>query len=388
MYRQRSNSSTLNEFQKYLLNLYKTKKWNIKLTTPQHQVLLIFCEKEIAHAYECRKYLISKFEKEIAPKNVRKLVLTLYSLGLIKRHPMEEVTKHSAIYYTLSPLGIFYLINESKRIFSDLHYSISIDAILKNHPHNIFFKYFLYPIIEQRLVNKIDNYDIFAFLNSYLNNCTRSLITIFDDLLQIEKNGGQSYYITTVESLLDSSLKENDYGSLPNIIKYIQDRFNITGLDPTNSKIEEIKKNGLLKITSNKKILFLKRDNMKNKLLLYEQGNKNKNIIFKFNLERIDSLPGIDSIIEFRSQSIEDSIIFYQQRIEREYLKNHLPKLLHNLLENCHYNYHTSHYNTRDIFENYSLLANNPNSLIHLDKLKQDFDSQYNLFKSMTNTIF
>lgn len=240
---QRSSFGTLNEFQRYLLNLYESKKWNIKLTISQHQVLSIFCEKEITHAYGCRKYLISRFKKEIAPKNVRKQVLTLCSLGLLKRKVMEESAKHSAIYYTLSSLGIFYVISQSNRISDDLHYSVRIESVIKNHSNNPLFKYFLYPIIDQKLINKIDNNNIFAFLNIYLKDCTRTLGTLFEDLLEIEKNGGQSYYISTMENLLDSSLTEHDYGSLPEFINYIQQRFNINGLDPDLSKIEEIKKN-------------------------------------------------------------------------------------------------------------------------------------------------
>jgi hypothetical protein len=154
------------------LNLYESKKWNIKLTLSQHQVLSIFCEKEITHAYDCRKYLISRFKKEIAPKNVRKQILTLCSLGLLKRKVMEESAKHSAIHYTLSSLGIFYVISQSNRISDDLHYSVRIESVIKNHPNNPLFIYFLYPIIDQKLINKIDNYSIFAFLNIYLNDCT------------------------------------------------------------------------------------------------------------------------------------------------------------------------------------------------------------------------
>jgi hypothetical protein len=367
--------------------LYETKKWNIKLTMSQHQVLSIFCEKEIAHAYDCRKYLISKFNKEIAPKNVRKHVLNLCSLGLLKRKVIEEPTKHSAIYYTLSSLGIFYVINQSNRISDDLHYTVSIEPIIKNHLNNPLFKYFLYPIIDQKLIHKIDDYNIFAFVKIYLNDCTQSLNTLFEDLLEIKKNGGQSYPISTIEHLLDSSLTKNDYGSLSEFIKYIQQRFNINGLDPNLSKIEEIKKNNTFKITSKNKILLLEKNENKDKIFLYEQQNNNKTLIFEFNYETIDSQSDTYFINEIRPQSIEDSIIFYQERIEREYKNVHLPKLLHKLIENCHHHYYHPYYGTRNIIENYLLLANNSNFVSYLDKIKQDFDSQYNLFKSMQNLM-
>jgi hypothetical protein len=354
----------------------------------QHQLLSIFLEKEIAHTYDCRKYLISRFKKEIARTNVRKQILTLCTLGLLKRKAIEGPTKHSAIYYTLSSLGIFYVISQYNRIFDDLHYSVRIELIIKNHPNNPLFKYFLYPIIDQKLINKIDNFTIFAFLNIYLNDCTKSLCTLFDNLLEIEKYGGQSYYISTIDNLLDSSLTENDYGSLPEFINYIQQRFNINGLDPKLSKIEKIKKNNTFRITSNKKILILEKDENKNKLSLYEQqNNDNKTLIFEFNLEKIESHTDTYFINELRPQSIEDSIISYQQRIEREYKNIHLPKLIHNLIENCYHNYYHPQYDTRNALENYLLLANNSKFVSYLDKIKQDFDSQYNLFKSMQNTI-
>lgn len=156
------------------------------------------------------------------------------------------------------------------------------------------------------------------------------------------------------------------------------------------SKIEEIKKNNTFKITSNKKILLLEKNENKDKLSLYEQqNNNNKTLIFEFNFEKIESHSDTFFITEIRPQSIEDSIIFYQKRIEREYKNIHLPKLLHKLIANCYHNYCNPHphYDTRNVLENYSLLANNSKFLSHVDKIKQDFDSQYNLFKSMQNPI-
>jgi hypothetical protein len=238
--------------------------------------------------------------------------------------------------------------------------------------------------MDKKLLNKIDHYTIFNFLNTYLNDCFRSLSNLFNKLGEIEKNGGQSYYISTIKNLFDSTLTGKDYGSLPDFISYIQKCFNIKGLDTDNSKIEEIKKNSLFKITSKKKVLFLETDEKKEKLSLSEVKNKNRTTIFEFDLEKID--PETYFINELRSESIEQNLIVFLRRIETEYKEIHLSNLVLKLLKFFYLEYN-SRYNNRDIIDSYTLLANNHNFLTHLNKIKQDFDSQYNLFKSMTNTL-
>ena len=51
---------------------------------------------------------------------------------------MKKPTINSRIYYTLSPLGIFYVISKSDLISSELNFSISIKLLINNHPNNHF----------------------------------------------------------------------------------------------------------------------------------------------------------------------------------------------------------------------------------------------------------
>jgi hypothetical protein len=87
---------------------------------------------------------------------------------------MEENTKHNAVYYTLSSLGIFYIINNSNLIINDLNFSPSIKNLFVNHQYNYIFKLFLYPIIEQHLIKKLDD-GIFTELRFYMRDCSNSI---------------------------------------------------------------------------------------------------------------------------------------------------------------------------------------------------------------------
>ena len=84
--------------------------------------------------------------------------------------------------------------------------------------------------------------------------------------------------------------------------------------------------------------------------------------------------------------TLEQNLIVFLRQIETEYKAIHLSNLVLKLLKFFYLQYN-SRYNNRDIIDSYTLLANNHNFLTHLNKIKQDFDSQYNLFKSMTNTL-
>ena len=344
--------------------------------------LWIFCEKEIAHAYECRKYLISKYNKKIAPKNVSKHVIRLLELGLIKRKTMEENTKHNAVYYTLSSFGIFYIINNSNLISHDLSALISIKSLFANHPYDAIFKFCLYPIINQQLIKKVDN-EILTELEFYLRECSQSIKRRLESLLEIEKNGGYDYFVSSYPSILDSSLTEIEPGTLPDFIIYLKERFNINELDENKSKIEEIKKSEILKITSNEKVLFLKLDEKNNKAILYEQNTNSNEIIFNFDLAHYSD---IYIITEFISQSVEQNIISSQAELERGFQGNPLSSLLLRLLRNNFYNYYSQSSKKKD-FQSYVLLANNHKFMTLLKKIKDDFDSQYYLFKSMTSNI-
>lgn len=379
----RYNDNTLNDFQRYILHIYKTKRWDIKLTKLQHQILWIFCEKEIAHAYECRNYLISKYNKEIAPKNVRKYILKLAEIGLIKRKMMEERTKHNAVYYTLSSFGIFYIINNSNLIAHDLDPFLNIKSLFVNHPYDNIFKYFLYPIINQRLIKKIDNEEILRELIIFLRNCSNSIKKILRDLLKIEKNGGYSYIVTIFPYILDSSVTEISPGTLPYFILFLQKRLNINGLDINKSKIEEIKKSEILKITSNEKVLFLKLEEKKNKAILYQENNGSKEIIFNFDLEKDLE---VYFISEFVTSTTEEKIISYQPIIEREFHEKHLPALGLGLLQ-ANYSVHNSQSFKKEDEQSYTLLANNPEFMTLLEKIRNDFDLKYHLFKSMNKNI-
>ena len=241
---------------------------------------------------------------------------------------MEENTKHNAVYYTLSSFGIFYIINNSNLISHDLSTLISIKPLFENHPYDDIFKYFLYPIIGLQLIKKIDNEEILSELKFYLKHCSESIKKKLGDLIEIEKNGGEPYLVSSFPSILDSSVTEIEPNTLPDFIIYLQKRFNINGLDINKSKIEEIKKSEILKITSNEKVLFLKLDEKKNKAILYQENTKNNEIIFYFDLAKNSD---IYIITEFTSPTVEQNISSYQAIIEREFQENiylHCTRLL------------------------------------------------------------
>jgi hypothetical protein len=202
-------------------------------------------------------------------------------------------------------------------------------------------------------------------------------------MLKIEKDGGESSFVTSFPSILDASVTEIEPGSLPDFIRIIQKRFNINGLDINKAKIEEIKKDKIFMITSNEKVLFLKLDEKKSKAILYEQNSNKKETIFNFDLEKFLDC---SIITEFMPKTIEQAVFSYQNAIETAMERIHMPALIHRLVQDYSLA-HSSRSFTNEYQQNYILLANNYKFMSHLEKIKQDFDSQYILFKSMNNSI-
>lgn len=199
----------------------------------------------------------------------------------------------------------------------------------------------------------------------------------------IEKKGGINYLVSSYPSILESNSKVIEPNTLPDFILYIKRKFNIMELDENNSKIEEMKKSEILMITSNTKVLFLKLDEEKNKAILYTQNDNIKEIIFNFDLEKFED---IYVISEFIPQTIEQEIISRQGIIEREFKEICLPKLIFSILEN-HYRTYRSFSQINEDMQDYILLASNHEFMKNVKKIKHDFDSKFDLFRSMASNI-
>lgn len=244
-------------------------------------ILSYFTNHPVASAYRCFKYMNIEKKVKISYKNVHKKINNLLALGLIERNKIRsndigEVPSHGAIYYELSPFGVFYaLINFKGKNFLDA----SLD-IIYNHKTFFLYKSLLYPYIQYQTIKNIKLDSIIYALETYLHECAITLGNMFTHLSNpllgsIVKIGG----LLWTSEFTGESVVENFNMGFP--LEQIIDDKSKSRKQYTIS--EEVRKdNGtLLRLSSNDRILYFKLN--AGKLQVYQTYEDN--LIFETNID-------------------------------------------------------------------------------------------------------
>lgn len=241
-----------------------------------NELLTYFGETPATSTYQCHKRLNEYYRhagKSIVYKNVHKRIKKLYSLGLIDKVKQNnnagsnnegidnQKGKHGAIYYSLTPAGLFYILKN--------HLRASLTIIL-DHKKNSLFEFYLFPIIDIRTIEKLTDEHIERTIFDYLGNCCHTIDNLLSSLEQVNRHHGDSYNLGFTDTLVDSR-----YDSDPNLgsrqcIEYLKDKFKINWLEVRDTKIVEVRKNRIIKICSGKNELVLRIHPEKNKAILSE----------------------------------------------------------------------------------------------------------------------
>ena len=260
----------MTNIKEYLLTLHYS--FNINKVEDSHlgntalKILKYIAVNPSSSIYDCYKYLNNDNSTKIAYKNVHVKVHNLIKLGLIQKvrnqskkdnenlgRVNEEFivgkSKHNAIYYSISSAGIFYLVKTDPQ-------KAKKELILKNK-NDGFFKCLLYPYIDLETLEKINSEYILSNIFRYLSKCCETIYGPLTILDSIEEEGGELYFLTVTTYLTDPEYDDHSYGS-KQFIEYIKNEFNIKWLDVNNTKITEVEKGKLFKISNgkNNELLF------------------------------------------------------------------------------------------------------------------------------------
>jgi hypothetical protein len=181
--------------QKFIgLNINKLNK-NSLLKDIEIKILIYYLRypKKAIHRY----YKENKNELDISERTIYRYADELAKEGFleidIENQTSENYRKNNSEKpYILSLTGIFYIILNTTGISSiDL-----IKNILKNYKENYLFNFFLYPIIKEKTIDKVD-YDIsfFSIILEYLNNICKDIVAAIKWLKSINKERLQDDYL-------------------------------------------------------------------------------------------------------------------------------------------------------------------------------------------------
>jgi DNA-binding Lrp family transcriptional regulator len=156
-------------------------------------ILQLFCYTEHRSVAEISEQL-NLMGVKMAYKNVHKRVQKLESLHLIQKD--GSISKHEAIYYRLTPEGIYMLFLERSegivinqcRVSTERKSVSNVQNFLKNYGDDLLFKSFVFPFFNKETLNKIGSaflWDIY----DYLHNCCEEIQSMIarEDLAYYEK---------------------------------------------------------------------------------------------------------------------------------------------------------------------------------------------------------
>lgn len=349
-----------------------------KLGSTTDKILNSFINRKICSAYQCFKDLNREYSKEgksITYKNVHEPVQKLYSYNLVKKiaNHTGNQTKKGAIYYTLTSFGIYYLIR-NRRIWN-------LDFILE-HNKNELFVLLLYPFIKFKTIKSLTDPEIIHAVCIYLIKCSQEIENWYLTYLKyVEESGGVKTALTTIESLLDPTLDDILYVGSKTFIEFLKSEFDIDWLDRDTSKISEVEKYKLLKISDPKhrqKELLLHLDVEKQEAILSEKNRETYRFILQKNRDQEYSL------IRFWPCTVKESLENGLMNIENIYFSSNVNELFLRLIE---YNTATPYYEEDEVtmHKNFKRLASDEHFKNHLKAFKEKFDSDYLVFMDRIN---
>ena len=352
----------------YINELYKTQLINIELSNESFFTLYQFATSKSWSTYQVFN-LLKKTHYKSKYENVYKKVQNLLSLNLIEKLPKTlDNIGHGAIYYKITSLGIFYLMENMHK------YHFGNFEIIKHHGDDPFFRIFLYPYFEKETLITLKFDHIKDEMYNYLNSCCRSLKSLFQRLNSIEENKGIYSWMETWDAL-PKYTKEDD--ELERFISILKDRFNLKWLD-LDVKIEKADENTIT-ISKNNNVLYLTLNKSKTKAILFYQ-NKN---LYEYVTRSLDEKhPDQDLLIEdFEAKTVEQAIKDEEEEISIEIYEN-VGNLSISLLKYCNRRYQFTNAE-RGRIEDITNLAKDPKFMQVLESAEEKYNKYFLTFKEL-----
>jgi hypothetical protein len=389
----------MNKINEYLLSMLTSKR--IKETDigdTTIEILKYIAVNPSTSIYDCFKYLKNEYNlqnKTIAYKNVHIKVHKLFQFGLIQKviHPSknykvntyepdenanveERRTKHGAIYYSITPAGIFHLFN----INADV---IDKEVILKNKEDKL-FKNFLYPYIDLYTLEKLNFEKSFSYIYKFLNKCCYNIENDLDRLRDIEENGGSIKYLGYTDNLTNPKLDWPVMCVPPSLLSHIKEKFNIKWISADTAKIIELEKNKLIKIIDDKNNqLTLKIYPEKNVAVLLDKDR----IIEEFELKKHGTRYMLTDFIPTDVEDfIDDEISINDDDIEFHYdLNSHVDEFGYSMLKYVCNSTHIFLPEEDRLVQNTDriVIAKDKKFQIIVSRVKSQFDSYYEDFMNL-----
>jgi hypothetical protein len=275
----------------YIYNLYQKRANLSKIGGVADKLLYYFIDNSVCSAYKAMKFLEEEYKKNgktIDYKNVHIRIKKLNESGLIERTKNnntedKQQSIRNPIYYKITSFGIFYA------LLNNLHkYNKKIIIEYKKNP---LYEFFLFPYFCIDTIEKLDDEKIIKKIFDYLQQCCKMLDKELDYLKEIEDQGGTLSIFDFTAPFFDKKHR-HDNRLQSNVLKYIQQKFNINWLNENNNnniKIIDIVEKKKIKLTDEINELTLEIIPENEKLVVSEK----QNIITEFELSKDKENPAI-----------------------------------------------------------------------------------------------
>jgi hypothetical protein len=283
---------------------------------------LIFTLKQfLTDEFLCPTEIFEKLENtqfRVTYKSVLDRIQDLVYFGLIKERGkdsyQEKIPKAGTINYRLSPLGIFYLLFKFEK-------RDPVANIFKYYKKDLFFQYFIYPVINKETITAISSIEI---LRIFINYSKQICLEIIKELLvvdEIRKKGySESPCLKWKHNLKKDSTEwikfsiDSLYSIFPvplgDLYKASKQKQPISQLEVTDKSISFLMNN-------RKYCLVL--DKEKDQATLYINGVEGTGITYKPHKARLKVKPDCYIIYKLEFAHVDS----YVQRLETKF-KSHL----------------------------------------------------------------
>jgi len=215
-----------------------------------------FVHRELTSAYQVHTDTYHHWDS-MSYKNTNKTIHKLRDLGLIKVKKKNQ-TKHRAIYYKLTPLGIFYM------FYKDAVFGLNMADLFSNYETDNLFNYLLYPYFERSTLFSIRSSSVQISIYTYLTASCRLIAQCVENTKSSEKFPGMRPVLHWKKG------HEQQYH--PEFLSYLECRFELSFSDKNLSlkrvhenkiEIKDIANYISIELNQSKKKASLLRNNKK-----------------------------------------------------------------------------------------------------------------------------
>ena len=348
----------------YIDQLMESKIDEIKLSNASFYTLYQFATSKSLSTYQVFS-LLKKTMYKSEYKNVYKKVQNLLSLNLIEKLPKTlDNIEHGAIYYKITSIGIFYLM-ENMQSGLDLE-------ILKHHGEDPFFKVFIYPYFDRETLIHLKFDHIKHEIFTYFKSCCRIFKSLFQYLESIDKDKGTYSWVEFWDAL---TLYRNEDDEKERFISILRDRFNLKWL-ASIAKIEKVDEYTIT-ISHNNRVLYLKLNEPKTKAVL---SYRNKSL-YEYIIRPLDEKePDHDIMIEaFEPKNVEQALKDKEEEVSIEIYEN-VENLSISLLKYCVRRYQFTNAE-RGRNEDITNIANDTKFMKVLESAEEKYNKYFSTFK-------